>query len=207
MRMPRTPVSLTLLLLISAALFQGCASKPDLRADYDKSVDFAKFRSFNFVKTPSTETLGYGNLITQQIETSIKGELEKRGYSQSEKPDLLVNFSGKLQEKTDIQSTGGGYYYGYRGYGAWPGYAYGSDVYTVRYTVGTLNVDLIDATRNQMVWEGVAVGEITKKHLENREAAVAKAIEKIFTKYPFRAGVGQPETTAAVAAAANLNIP
>jgi hypothetical protein len=206
MRMLRTPVSSTLL-LVGVALLQGCASKPDLRADYDKSADFAKYRSFNFVKTPSTETLGYGSLVTQQMTSSIKSELEKRGYAQSETPDLLVNFSGKLQEKADIQSTGGSYYYGYRGYGAWPGYAYGSDVYTVRYTIGTINVDLIDATRNRMVWEGVAVGEVTKKHLENREAAIAKAIEKIFSQYPFRAGVGQPQESAAATAAANSSIP
>jgi hypothetical protein len=208
MRMLPTPVSSGFLLLASVTLFQGCASKPDLRADYDKSVDFAKYRSFNFVKTPSTETLGYGNLVTQQMESSIKSELEKRGYSQADKPDLLVNFSGKLQEKADIQSTpSAGYYYGYRGYGAWPGYAYGTDVQTVRYTVGTINVDLIDAGRNQMVWEGVAVGEVTKKHLENREAAIAKAIEKIFSKYPFRAGVGEPVAGDATATAANVSIP
>jgi hypothetical protein len=208
MRMPRTPFPSAFVLLASVGLFQGCASKPELRADYDRTVDFAKFRSFNFVKTPSTDTLGYGNLVTQQIEASIKGELEKRGYAQGDSPDLLVNFSGKLQEKTDIQSTGGSHgYYGYRGYGAWPGYAYGTDVYTVRYTVGTINVDLIDASRNQMVWEGVAVGEVTKKHLENREAAIAKAIEKIFSQYPFRAGAGQPVATGAAATAANVTIP
>ncbi len=33
---------------------------------------------------------------------------------------------------------------------------------------------------------------MTKKHLENREATIAAAIERIFSKYPFRAGVGQP---------------
>jgi hypothetical protein len=208
MRVLRIPISSALVLLAGVALLQGCASKPELRSDYDKSADFSKYRSFNFVKTPSTETLGYGNLITQQIESSIRSELEKRGYMQSDTPDLLVNFSGKLQEKTDIQSSpSGGYYYGYRGYGAWPGYAYGSDVYTVRYTVGTINVDLIDATRNQMVWEGVAVGEVTKKHLENREAAIAKAIEKIFSKYPFRAGVGQPVAASDATAAANVKLP
>jgi hypothetical protein len=188
---------LAFLLLASGTLLQGCATKPDLRSDYDKSADFGKYHTFNFVKTPSTDTLGYGNLTTQAIETSIKMELESRGYKQSDMPDLLVNFSGKLQEKADVQSTGGSVgYYGYRGYGAWPGYAYGNDVYTVRYTVGTLNVDLVDSTRNQMVWEGVAVGEVTKKHLENREAAIAKAIQKIFTKFPFRAGVAQPVATA-----------
>jgi hypothetical protein len=198
MRIPRTPISLASLLLISVALLQGCASKPDLRSDYDKSADFAKFHTFNFVKTPSTDTLGYGNLTTQAIETAVKNEMEKRGYMLAENPDLLVNFSGKLQEKADVQSSGGyAGYYGYRGYGAWPGYAYGNDVYTVRYTVGTLNVDLVDAKRNQMVWEGVAIGEVTKKHMENREAAIAKAVENIFTKFPFRAGVAQPVATSA----------
>ena len=206
MIMPRTSIPLAVLLLAGATLLvEGCATKPDLRSDYDKTADFARYNTFNFVKSPSTDTLGYGNLTTQQIEAAIKTELEKRGYKQSEKPDLLVNFSGKLQEKADIQSSGGGGYYGYRGYGAWPGYAYGNDVYTVRYTVGTINVDLVDATRNQMVWEGVAVGEVTKKHLENREAAISKAIQNIFSKYPFRAGVGQPVTTEPTAA--NLSIP
>src|SRR3954463_16332153 len=103
MRMPRTPFSVSLL-LASVALVQGCASKPDLRADYDKSADFAKYHSFNFVKTPSTDTLGYGSLVTQQMEIAIKSELEKRGYQLTATPDLMVNFSGKLQEKTDIQS-------------------------------------------------------------------------------------------------------
>jgi hypothetical protein len=204
---PRASLSLVFLLLAGVTLLQGCVSKPDLRADYDKTADFAKYHSFNFVKTPSTDTLGYGNLVTQQMETSIRMELEKRGYKLTDTPDLIVNFSGKLQEKADVQSSGGGGYYGYRGYGAWPGYSYGTDVYTVRYTVGTINVDLIDAARNQMVWEGVAVGEVTKKHLENREAAIAKAVENIFSKYPFRAGVGQPVATGSDKTAANLSIP
>src|SRR5215831_5256501 len=95
---PRTSLSASLVLLAGGVLLQGCATKPDLRSDYDKSADFSKYHTFNFVKTPSTDTLGYGNLTTQSIETSIKMELESRGYKQSDKPDLLVNFSGKLQE-------------------------------------------------------------------------------------------------------------
>jgi hypothetical protein len=47
------------------------------------------------------------------------------------------------------------------------------------------------------------VGEVTKKHLENREAAIAKAIESIFSKYPFRAGSGQPVATGAEKTASN----
>jgi hypothetical protein len=71
----------------------------------------------------------------------------------------------------------------------------GSDVYTVQYTEGTLNVDLIDARTMQMVWEGVTVGEIKQKHLKDREATINKAVSNIFTKYPFQAGTAQPVAT------------
>src|SRR5262245_13201831 len=46
MRIPRSPLSWTVLILASLALIQGCVSKPDLRADYDKSADFAKYHTF-----------------------------------------------------------------------------------------------------------------------------------------------------------------
>jgi len=47
-----------------------------------------------------------------------------------------------------------------------------------------------------MVWEGVAVGEVTKEHLKNRDAAIDKAMTQIFAKFPFQAGTAQPITTA-----------
>lgn len=183
-----------LCLLATAALFQACASKPDIRSDYDHSADFGKFRTFNFVERPSTDKMGYSSLVTQALKTSITNQMQQRGYQlDSAQPDLLINFSGKLQDKQEIQSSpSAGPYYGYRGgwYGAWPGYA--NDVYTVNYTMGTVNVDLIDARSMRMVWEGVAVGEVTKKHRENREAAIDKAIGGIFAKFPFQAGTAQP---------------
>jgi len=69
-------------------------------------------------------------------------------------------------------------------------------VYTVNYTQGTINVDMVDTQRKQMVWEGVAVGEVTKEHLKNRDAAIDKAMTQIFAKFPFQAGTAQPITTA-----------
>jgi hypothetical protein len=122
--------------------------------------------------------------------------MESRGYTYTESgPDLLVNFNGKLQEKTSVTQVpsmmGPGYgYYGYRGgyYGGWGGYGY--DTYVSQYTEGTLNVDVVDASRKQLVWEGVAVGRVTRKHEENRDAALRAAVTEIFTRYPFRAGGG-----------------
>ena len=187
-----------LCLLAMGVVLQGCATHPDVRADYDHAADFANYRSFNFVDQPSTDKLGYSSLVTQQLKTAVTNQMQQRGYKlDPANPDLLVNVSGRLQEKQEVQSSPSmGPYYGYRAgyYGAWPGYA--NDVYTVNYTQGTINVDMVDAERKQMVWEGIAVGEVTKEHLKNREAAIDKAMTEIFAKFPFQAGAAQPIKTA-----------
>jgi hypothetical protein len=86
-----------------------------------------------------------------------------------------------------------GPYYGYRSgfYGGWPGYGWGDDVY--QYTEGTLSVDLVDARRRQLVWEGVAVGEVQNPDSAGSQQNVDKVVAEIFAKYPFRAGVGTPQ--------------
>jgi hypothetical protein len=179
---------------------QGCATAPKVRAEYDHATDFARYRTFEFVSPLTTDKLGYSSLVTQQLKAAVTTQMEQRGYKLSATPDLLVNFSGRLQDKTSIESSPSysGSYYGYRSgyYGAWPGYSMGSDVYTVNYTEGTLNVDLIDAQTMKMVWEGVTVGEIKQKHLKDREGTINKAVGNIFAKYPFQAGTAQPVATA-----------
>jgi uncharacterized protein DUF4136 len=182
---------------VFALLLPGCATKPDVRADYDHAADFAKYRTFNFASPLSTDKLGYSSLVTQQLKSAVTAQMQQRGYQLSPNPDLLVNFSGRLKEKQDVQSMPtAGPYYGYRAgfYGTWAGY--GNEVYTVNYTEGTLNVDLIDARRMQMVWEGVAVGEVTKAALKDRDAAINKAVTEVFTQFPFRAGTATPISTA-----------
>jgi hypothetical protein len=178
-------------------LVAGCATKPNVRADYDHSADFAKYKTFNFASPLSTDKLGYSSLVTQQLKSAVTTQMQQRGYTLDPKPDLLVNFSGKLQEKQDIESTPGPYY-GYRSgfYGAWPGYSMGNEVYTVNYTQGTLNVDMVDASHMRMIWEGVVVGEVTKAALKDREGSINKAVAEIFTQFPFRAGSAQPVAAA-----------
>lgn len=198
--MTSTPMYAATLLSALAVLLQACQTAPDVRADYDRSADFASYRTFAFVNPTSTDKQGYSSLVTQHLKMAVASEMEKRGYKlDSANPDLLVNFSGRLEEKQEIQSAPSVEpYYGYRVglYGVWPGYAMGSDVYTTDYTQGTLNIDLIDANRKQMVWEGVAVGEVQKQELNDPGPAIEKAVSEIFAKYPFQAGQAQPVRTA-----------
>jgi len=112
-----------------------------------------------------------------------------RGYTLADNPDLIVNFYVHTQEKiktTQTPTTTGGYY-GYRGsrYGTWGGYP-SYETRVTQHTEGTINVDLVDRARGQLVWESELVGRVTEEVRENLESAIDQAITEIFTKYPYR---------------------
>ena len=131
---------------------------------------------------------------------AIEIEMEKRGYTKADDPDLWVNFNGILQEKTDVRTVPAsppmGGYYGYRGgyYGAWGGYGYGTETHVSQYTEGTFNIDIIDNARDQLVWEAVGKGRVSQKDLENLREGVMKGVPKYFALYPFEAGNPNPVT-------------
>lgn len=189
----RVKFTQAILFLIAASvlLLAGCASGPTIRSDYDRGADFSKYRTFAFFEPLGTDQSGYESLITLTLKNAVREQMESRGYRLVDSaPDLLVNFNGRLAQRTDVSQTPAPppMYYGYRRgiYGGWGGYAYETRV--DQYVEGTLNIDLIDAGRKQLVWEGVAVGRVGNKSREERQAVLRSAIAEIFADYPFRAG-------------------
>lgn len=171
----------------------GCTSGPQVRADRDKTVDFSQYHSFGFVSPLGTDREGYQTMVSQYLKAATQRELEARGLRLvDESPQLLVNFSGRLNDRlmaTTMPSSAvmvgvGHGYYRYRTgfYTTWP--LYRSETYVDSYTEGTLNIDLIDAARKQMVWEGVAVGRVTEETMDNLKPAIDEAVTAIFAKYP-----------------------
>jgi hypothetical protein len=184
-------------LLVAAALaMAGCAAKINTRSQTDPGVNLASYHTYNFVAEPGTNRGGYSTPITGYFKTAISRELNARGYKQVEgNPELLINFNTNAREQVDIRSTpsmnyGVGYgYYGYRGgmYAAGPVYG-GTDVETVRYKQGTANIDVVDAAKKQLVWEGIAEGKITDKMMKNPQATIDGVITEMFANYPVKAG-------------------
>jgi hypothetical protein len=191
-----TNARLILATALAIIALTGCASGPDVRADYDKGQDFGKYRTYGFVAQPGTDSGDFKSLSTQMLQNAAARQMESRGYTRSDNPDLVINFKGKLEEKVDVESTPAPYYgpgWGYRGwYGApWGGYG-GTEVSTRRYNVGTLVMDVVDRQNRQVVFQGGVEGVVTKEMLQNREAALNRAVEHIFAKYPFVAGQSAP---------------
>lgn len=182
-------------LAATAMLIAGCASGPKIQSDYDHTADFSQYRTYAFFNPMGIENPNYSSIYGSIFRDAISKEMESRGYRVSDNPDLLINVSGRLQDKTKVTTTADPYmaggYYGYRrgAYGAWGGYGYGTTTHVSNYTEGTINVDIVDRAAKRMVWEGVAVGRVqdNRTNEETRQKIYA-GIQEMFAAYPFRAG-------------------
>src|SRR4051812_8369896 len=166
------------LLLIASA----CASGPHIRVDMDARANMKAYRTFAFFDTVSTDGAAYTSLLSSRLKAATRAQLEKQGYQYSTtEPDLQVNFFLKIVNKQAVQSSGG--YYGYRHgyYGTWTGYPY---VETVDYKEGTLSIDLVDAKHKQLVWQGVAEGEVSEEAQRNPGPAIDQVVAQIFSNFP-----------------------
>lgn len=178
-------------------LASGCASESKLRSAYDDSVDFSQYKTYNYIDGAGPNSDNYQSLFSQYMVKAINIEMQSRGYTLSDAPDLLVNFNANLQDKTKVTTSPSMYsggYYGYRGgyYDPWVGYGYGTDTHVSQYTEGTFNIDLVDPQLKRLVWEAVGVGRINDDTFENLEQKVAEGVPRYFALYPFVAGDGTP---------------
>jgi hypothetical protein len=184
--------------LLAATALAGCATGPDVRGDYDRAADFGKYKTYNFLVEKGADAAEFKSIAQQMIQEAAAHEMEARGYVKAQDPDLLLNFKGKLEEKTDIQSTPAPYYgpsFGYRGWNGAPYGAYGyggTEVSTRRYKVGTLVMDVIDREKRQAVYQGGLEGVVTSKMLQDKQGTITNAVAAIFSQYPFVAGQGTP---------------
>lgn len=164
----------------------ACSSLPAVRAEYDHQVDFARYRTFGFFDVLGTDRDGYETLVTKTLKSATRRQMEARGYRYTEdKPDLRINFNARLTDRIHVNRTPlpPSEYYEYRSYATWRAY----DLEVDQYKEGTLNIDVVDAARAQLIWEGIATGPVTAKVYQNRQAAIEQAVEQIFRKYPFSA--------------------
>jgi Domain of unknown function (DUF4136) len=178
--------------ICAAALIAGCAANraPNTRIDYDKSVDFSVYRTFGFPKETGTDRGGYSTLVTSYFKSALTTAMEARGYKYTdENPDLLVNFFMNTRERTELRpgfdsSLEYGYYgYRYGLYSAWPRY---DDDRTVTYKVGTINVDIVDAEKKQLIWEGVSEGRVSDEAMMTPKVTVNAVVTELMRQYPGR---------------------
>jgi Domain of unknown function (DUF4136) len=177
------------LIALAALMLAACETGPQIRSVSEPGANLSSYRTYSFAAQPGTNRGGNVTPLTTFFETAITREMNARGYQQVESGgDLMVNFNARVTEKADIQSTPGpGPYYGYGYYGYRGGLYAGPEVQTVRYKVGTANVDVVDAKRKVVVWEGIAEQELNSDIMRNPQPAIDNVVAKMFTQFPGRA--------------------
>ena len=167
-----TITSLLLLLVVTTS-----CSSVRVASDYDKQANFNDYKTFAFYKT-GIDKAEINDLDKRRILRAIEAELLAKGFTKSENPDLLVSIFTKSREKINVHSNGFSPY----GYGwGWSPYYWNNYNTVSKSTEGILYIDLIDASKKELVWQGQGTGYLSQNKKEER---IQEFVTKIMEKYP-----------------------
>lgn len=165
-------------MLLVTLLMSACSSV-SVATDYDRHVDFSKYKTFAFYK-PGIDKAEISDLDKKRILRSIQYELQNRGYRLSENPDILVSIFTKEVDRVNVYNNVG-WGWGYYGYPYWGG-GYNS---VSTETEGSLYIDLIDAGKKELVWQGKGTGYlVTNGNLAKKEERITEFVKEILEQFP-----------------------
>ena len=174
-----------ILFFFTSMLILSCSSTLNVSTDFDRRVDFSKYKSFTFYQL-TDKGPGLSQLNQNRIVNAIKGELIKAGFIEnSANPDLLINATAIVKERKEISATTNYYGYGgyYRPYYWGPSYM-GPTTYNVNeYKDGSLIIDVVDASTRKLLWQGTGNKEIDVP-LKNPDKEIPAAVTKIMSGFP-----------------------
>ncbi|MGC4040283.1 MAG: DUF4136 domain-containing protein [Flavobacterium sp.] len=166
-------------LLLLFIITSSCSSVT-VNSDYDKKVDFAPYKTFAFHKT-GIDKAEISDLDKKRILRSIDEVMASKGFSKNDNPDLLISFFTKEREQINVNQYNAGWGYGW-GWG-WNPYLWGGRSTVSRSTEGTLYIDIIDARKKELIWQGVGEGDLTK-NVDKKDERIKEFVSKILEQYP-----------------------
>ena len=169
-------VGLLLVAATSGALAQ------DVRYNFDKSANFAQFKTYKWVAIKGATPVG--DLADRQIKAAVDVELAKKGLtpSTSDSADLYIGYQAAVGQEKEYTSFDSGWGYGPGWYGGGGGITTGQ---TSTIYVGQLAIDMYATSPKTLVWRGTATKTLdTKAKPEKQEKNLQKAMAKLLKNYP-----------------------
>jgi len=162
------PLTHRILLVSTALIITGLAEAQTVRVKWEKGTDFSKFQTYTWLESPTEVAEQTRRFIHDDIDAHLSiNSIFRDDYE----PDLEIIFYGSSEESFDI--TGG-----YRSDWTDP-----QAVTIENHIAGTLVVDIIDRSRQQVVWRGIATATIKRDPKKNLKT-VRKALEQMFVSFP-----------------------
>jgi len=168
----------SLLSLILIITLSSCSSVR-VASDYDKQANFNGYKSYAFFK-PGIDKAEISDLDKKRILRAIEADMTAKGFTKSANPDVLVSIFTKTKENVNIYQNNFGFGYGW----GWNPWFWGAGQNTVsRTTEGTLYIDLIDASRKELIWQGMGTAALTK-NVDKKQEKMNQIVTAILEKYP-----------------------
>lgn len=167
-----------ILLAILTLLLAACASSPTIMTNVSPDADFRNFKTYGFMRPLGTDrSSGMQTPLSSRLMSSMSREMEARGLTRSDSPDLLIDFAVFSEDRIDVRQTPASRTtsvhrsssihrsstvhrtHWHHGWTVWPTYET-----TVRqYTQGSLLIDLMDPATSVLIAEGGAQSRITSR--------------------------------------------
>jgi hypothetical protein len=164
----------TLFAVLGMILFATASSAQQVKTYYDHSADFSHYKTYSWLEI-KTQSPGSAD----RIKNLVNGDLAARGWT-------LVPSGGDTAvvaiETTRTQQTPDSFYEAMRGDWHWGGLTdYDTSIKT--YTVGTLVVDIFDASTKSLIWRGSTSDMFSNKSEKNTKN-LDKSAQKMFDHFP-----------------------
>lgn len=168
-----------------ALLVAACTTSPKITSNVNPESDFSQYKTYNFASPMGTDRNGVQTPLTSMVKVSLGQEMENRGYTLSDDPDLIVNAFVNTEQRMSVRQVPSGdpYFYGYRGgyYNTWGGYT----TQVNEYTQGTLVVDLVDAKKNMLAWEAHAEQRLKSNPEPITQERVNGVVSQVMAQFNF----------------------
>jgi hypothetical protein len=174
--------SIRLLIVLGLLVITLGCSTISVQHDYDPKADFTSLKTFSFMPVPAKANIN--TLNVKRIQDAVRTQLESRGYTMTpNNPDFQISMHlTKLKQKVEIVDRG--YTYGAQ-YGLYASSLRTGPTREYQYEEGTFVLDFVDAQSKELIWRGVAMGEI-RYYLspEKRVKRINEAAQKILKNFP-----------------------
>jgi Domain of unknown function (DUF4136) len=175
-------------LLLSLSLMITCAYSQDIHYNYDRSANFASYKTYQWVDLPGPSGAVLDQLIDHDIKRAIDEQLTQKGLTRVESGgDLQVGYHAILREEKAVNLNGFGTGAGPWGWGGGLGSFNSAAVIgqTSTITNGMLMIELYDPAKKQLIWRGDATKTMDiKNNPDKNYKNLQKAMTKLFKSYP-----------------------
>ena len=160
-------------------VFAGMASAQQVKIDYDRSANFAPYKTYSWEQVETKDPLN-----VDRIKHAANAVLAARGWTLV---DSGADVAVVAMEITRDQQTLDTFYDGFGGGWGWRRFGGGgfgeATTTTDTYKVGTVVVDLFDTKTKQLIWRGAAsdtLSDNSDKNIKN----LNESVDKMFKHFP-----------------------